>query len=186
MPPQVSVNGEIIPCDAGKPVCAFVYKSVSEPHVGELSFMKVFSGTLRSGMELMNETTGVSEKLNQLYVMEGNKRSVVSELSAGDIGATLKLKNTHVNNTLHERSVNFALKPIVFPAPNMSIAVRTVKKGEEEKLAAALHQLREEDPTVMVEVSSELKQTIIYCQGDMHLAVIKWKLQHRAFLTGKR
>jgi elongation factor G len=179
MPPQVSVNGEIIPCDAGKPVCAFVYKSVSEPHVGELSFMKVFSGTLRSGMELMNETTGVSEKLNQLYVMEGNKRSVVSELSAGDIGATLKLKNTHVNNTLHERSVNFALKPIVFPAPNMSIAVRTVKKGEEEKLAAALHQLREEDPTVMVEVSSELKQTIIYCQGDMHLAVIKWKLQHR-------
>lgn len=179
MPPQVSVNGEIIPCDAGKPVCAFVYKSVSEPHVGELSFMKVFSGTLRSGMELMNETTGVSEKLNQLFVMEGNKRSTVSELSAGDIGATLKLKNTHVNNTLHERSVNYALKPIVFPAPNMSIAVRTVKKGEEEKLSAALHQLREEDPTIIVEVSSELKQTIIYCQGDMHLAVIKWKLQNR-------
>lgn len=179
MPPQVSVNGEIISCNAGRPVCAFVYKSVSEPHIGELSFMKVFSGTLRSGMELMNETTGVSEKLNQLFVMEGNKRSMVSELSAGDIGATLKLKNTHVNNTLHERSVNYALKPIVFPAPNMSIAVRTVKKGDEEKLSAALHQLREEDPTVMVEVSSELKQTIIYCQGDMHLAVIKWKLQHR-------
>ncbi len=179
MPPQVSVNGEIIPCDAGKPVCAFVYKSVSEPHVGELSFMKVFSGTLRSGMELINETTGVSEKLNQLFVMEGNKRSTVSELSAGDIGATLKLKNTHVNNTLHERSVNFALKPIVFPAPNMSIAVRTVKKGEEEKLSAALHQLREEDPTILVEVSTELKQTIIYCQGDMHLAVIKWKLENR-------
>ncbi|HRO45957.1 elongation factor G [Agriterribacter sp.] len=179
IPPQVSVNGEIIPCDAGKPVCAFVYKAISEPHVGELSFMKVFSGTLKAGMDLLNETTGVSEKLNQLFVMEGNKRNNVGELSAGDIGATLKLKNTHVNNTLHERNVNYALQPIEFPAPNMSIAVRTVKKGEEEKLSAALHQLREEDPTLIVKVSSELKQTIIYCQGDMHLAVIKWKLQHQ-------
>ncbi|HRP58387.1 elongation factor G [Agriterribacter sp.] len=179
MPPQVSVKGEDIACDAAKPVCAFVYKAISEPHVGELSFMKVFSGTLKAGTDLINETTGVSEKLNQLFVMEGNKRVGVGELSAGDIGATLKLKNTHVNNTLHEKNVSYELKPIVFPAPNMSIAISTVKKGEEEKLSAALHQLREEDPTLIVKVSSELKQTIIYCQGDMHLAVIKWKLQHQ-------
>ena len=112
MPPQGSTKGEDIGCDASKPVCAFVYKAISEPHVGELSFMKVFSGTLKSGMDLINETTGVSEKLNQLFVMEGNKRNNVSELSAGDIGATLKLKNTHVNNTLHERNVNYALQPI--------------------------------------------------------------------------
>lgn len=179
MPPQVPVAGEDIACDATKPVCAFVYKSISEPHVGELSFMKVFSGTVKAGMDLINETTGVSEKLNQLFVMEGNKRINVGELSAGDIGATLKLKNTHVNNTLHEKNVSYELKPIVFPAPNMSIAISTVKKGEEEKLSAALHQLREEDPTLIVKVSSELKQTIIHCQGDMHLAVIKWKLQHQ-------
>ncbi|HRQ50566.1 MAG TPA: EF-Tu/IF-2/RF-3 family GTPase, partial [Agriterribacter sp.] len=142
------VNGEIIDCDAAKPVCAFVYKAISEAHVGELSFMKVFSGTLKAGMDLLNENTGISEKLNQLFVMEGNKRNNVGELSAGDIGATLKLKNTHVNNTLHERNVNYALQAIEFPAPNMSIAVRTLKKGEEEKLSAALHQLREEDPTL--------------------------------------
>jgi elongation factor G len=179
MPPQLSVKGEDIACDASKPVCAFIYKAISEPHVGELSFMKVFSGTLKAGMDLVNETTGVSEKLNQLFIMEGNKRINVGELSAGDIGATLKLKNTHVNNTLHEKNVSYELKPIVFPAPNMSIAISTVKKGEEEKLSAALHQLREEDPTLIVKVSSELKQTIIYCQGDMHLAVIKWKLQHQ-------
>ncbi|WP_152270639.1 elongation factor G [Agriterribacter humi] len=179
MPPQVSVRGEDIACDASKPVCAFIYKAISEPHVGELSFMKVFSGTLKSGMDLINETTGVSEKLNQLFVMEGNKRTNIGELSAGDIGATLKLKNTHVNNTLHEKNVNYELTPIEFPAPNMSIAISTLRKGEEEKLSAALHQLREEDPTLLVKVSSELKQTIIYCQGDMHLAVIKWKLQHQ-------
>jgi elongation factor G len=179
MPPQISVRGEDIACDASKPVCAFIYKAISEPHVGELSFMKVFSGTLKSGMDLINETTGVSEKLNQLFVMEGNKRTNIGELSAGDIGATLKLKNTHVNNTLHEKNVNYELTPIEFPAPNMSIAISTLRKGEEEKLSAALHQLREEDPTLLVKVSSELKQTIIYCQGDMHLAVIKWKLQHQ-------
>ncbi|HEX5023978.1 MAG TPA: elongation factor G [Agriterribacter sp.] len=179
MPPQVSLKGEKIVCEANKPVCAFIYKAISEPHVGELSFMKVFSGTLKSGMELINETTGISEKLNQLFIMEGNKRINVSELSAGDIGATLKLKNTHVNNTLHDRNVSYELEPIQFPPPNMSIAITTIKKGEEEKLSAALHQLRDEDPTLIVKVSSELKQTLLYCQGDMHLAVIKWKLEHQ-------
>lgn len=179
MPPQESMNGDRIICDKNNPVCAFVYKASSEPHVGDMSFMKIFSGTLKSGAELYNEVTGVTEKLNQLFVMEGNKRTSVNELSAGDIGATLKLKNTHVNNTLRDKSVNYALKPIEFPPPNMSIAIKTVKKGEEEKLSSALHQLREEDPTILVTVSAELKQTILYCQGDMHLAVIKWKLQNQ-------
>ncbi|MFT3946213.1 MAG: elongation factor G [Agriterribacter sp.] len=179
MPAQVTVKADKVNCDAASPVCAFVFKSVSESHVGDLSFLKIFSGTLKTGMELVNETTGITEKINQLFVVEGNKRVNVNELSAGDIGATLKLKNTHVNNTLHERSNRYELQPIVFPAANMSIAISSQKKGEEEKLATALHQLREEDPTIIVEVSQELKQTILHCQGDMHLAVIKWKLQHQ-------
>jgi elongation factor G len=151
---------------------------VNEPHIGELSFFKVYSGTVKSGMDLVNETTGVTERINQLFVLEGNKRSPVNELVAGDIGATLKLKNTHVNNTLHEKGANIELAPIEFPEPKMSIAIANAKKGEEEKLAAAMHQLREEDPTLRVEVSSELGQTLLHCQGDMHLAVIKWKLEH--------
>ncbi|MFT4018083.1 MAG: elongation factor G [Agriterribacter sp.] len=179
MPAQVSVKGEPVACNAASPVCAFVFKSVSESHVGDLSFLKIFSGTLKTGMELINETTGVYEKINQLYVVEGNKRINVNELSAGDIGATLKLKNTHVNNTLHEKNSHYELQSIVFPPANMSIAISSQKKGEEEKLASALHQLREEDPTIIVEVSPELKQTILHCQGDMHLAVIKWKLLHQ-------
>ena len=178
MPPQRTTSGEALPCDVKGRSCMFVFKTVSEAHVGDLSFFKVYSGTLKTGMELVNETTGVSEKLNQMFVVEGNKRTNVNELVAGDIGATLKLKNTHVNNTLHERGKNIELEPIEFPPPNMTMAIESVKKGEEERLSVALHQLKEEDPTVLIEFSPELKQMLIHCQGDMHLAVIKWKLEH--------
>jgi elongation factor G len=178
MPPQKTMRGEDLPCTETGPACVFIYKTVSEPHVGELSFFKVFSGIIKSGMELENESTNTSEKINQLFLVEGNKRVSVNELAAGDIGATLKLKNTHVNNTLHTRGKNYELKPIEFPPPNITVAVEAVKKGEEEKLSQALHQLREEDPTLIVEFSPELKQILIHCQGDMHLAVAKWKIEH--------
>lgn len=178
MPPQITKSGEKLHCDANGPVSIFIFKTVSEPHVGELSFFKVYSGTLKSGMDLVNETTGSVEKLNQLFLVEGNKRVNINELVAGDIGATLKLKNTHVNNTLHEKGKNVELTPIEFPTPNMNVAIESVKKGEEEKLSEALHQIREEDPTVIVEFVPELKQTIVRCQGDMHLAVLKWKMEH--------
>jgi len=178
MPPQTTVSGEKISCYANGPVCAFVYKTVSEPHVGDLSFFKVYSGTVKSGMELENESTNTSEKINQLFLVEGNKRVNTNELVAGDIGATLKLRNTHSNNTLHTRGKNYELQPIEFPSPNMTVAIETMKKGEEEKLSQALHQLKEEDPTLIVEFSPELKQILIHCQGDMHLAVAKWKIEH--------
>ncbi len=178
MPPQKTKSGESVTCDSNGQVCIFVYKTVSESHVGELSFFKVYSGTVKAGMELENETTGVSEKINQLFLVEGSKRIPVSELEAGDIGATLKLKNTHTNNTLHSKGKNYELPPIEFPLSNMTVAIEPAKKGEEEKLSMALHQLVEEDPTLLVEVSGELKQTLLHCQGDMHLAVAKWKIEH--------
>lgn len=178
MPPQKTKQGNLFPCDSKAPASLFIFKTISEPHVGELSFFKVYSGTIKTGAELTNETTGSVEKLNQLFIVEGNKRTPVNELVAGDIGATLKLKNTHVNNTLHEKGKSLELEPIIFPAPNMSMAIESVKKGEEEKLSEALHQIKEEDPTVIVEFVPELKQTIVRCQGDMHLAVIKWKMEH--------
>jgi elongation factor G len=113
-----------------------------------------------------------------LFMMEGNKRVPVNELAAGDIGATLKLRNTHINNTLHIKGKNYELPPIEFPSPNMTVCIEAINKGEEEKLAQALHQLREEDPTLIVEVSQELKQTLVHCQGDMHLAVARWKIEN--------
>lgn len=178
MPAQRTLNGESLPCDARGPACIFVFKTTAEPHVGELSFFKVFSGTIKVGMELVNETTGVVEKIHQLFVMEGNKRIVVDEMAAGDIGATLKLRNTHVNNTLHLKGHNPELQPIVFPKPNMTVCIDPLNKGDEEKLAQALHVLKNEDPSIKIEVSSELKQTLLHVQGDMQLQVIKWKIEH--------
>ncbi|HLY70275.1 MAG TPA: elongation factor G [Puia sp.] len=178
MLPQKTKSGELLACDPNGPACLFIYKTISESHIGEMSFFKVYSGVIKSGMELVNESNGVSEKLNQLFVVEGMKRTAVNELFAGDLGATIKLKHTHVNNTLHLRGKNYELDPIEFPSPLMSVAVESTQKGDEEKLSIALHQIQEEDPTVIVEVSQELKQTIIHCQGELHLAVIKWKLEH--------
>jgi elongation factor G len=176
-PVPLTKGGDVLICNADGPICLFVYKTISEPHIGELSLFKVYSGTIKPGTELVNEANGVIEKLNQLYLIEGNKRIPVNELAAGDIGATLKLKNTHVNNTLHSKTHKFELEPISFPAPNMTVAIEAIKKGEEEKLALALHQLKEEDPTLLVEMSQELKQTLLHCQGDMHLAVARWKIE---------
>ncbi|MEJ7739808.1 MAG: elongation factor G [Chitinophagaceae bacterium] len=178
MPPQTTKTGDKIDCNAVGRVCGFVFKTISESHVGELSLFKVYSGTVKTGMELVNENTGVSERINQLYIVEGNNRINVNELVAGDIGATIKLRNTHVNNTLHEKGKNVDLPPIIFPEPTMSIAIEPAKKGDEEKLALALHQLKEDDPTIRVEISSELKQTLIHCQGELHLTIIKWKIEH--------
>ncbi|HUQ67311.1 MAG TPA: elongation factor G [Flavitalea sp.] len=180
MPPQKTRSGNQLLCDPNGPACIFIYKTISEPHIGETSYFKVYSGTVRAGMELVNESNGVTEKLNQLFVVEGEKRSNVQELQAGDIGATIKLKHTHVNNTLHIRGKNYELEPIEFPSSLMTIAIESTQKGDEEKLSLALHQVQEEDPTVKVEVSQELKQTLIHCQGELHLSVIKWKLEHIA------
>jgi elongation factor G len=179
MPPQKTIKGDELNCDAAGPACLFVYKTISEPHVGDLSFFKVYSGTIKPGMELLNESNGVIEKINQLFLMEGNKRIPVNELVAGDIGATLKLRNTHVNNTLHAKGKVYEISPIEFPPSNVTVSIEPINKGEEEKLAQALHQLREEDPTLIIEVSKELKQILIHCLGDMHLAVAKWKIENQ-------
>lgn len=178
IPAQQTASGEALPCHTDGPPCIFIYKTISEPHVGDMSFFKVYSGTIKTGMELVNENNGVIEKINQLFLMEGNKRIPVQELVAGDIGGTLKLRNTHVNNTLHIKGKNYELAPIQFPPANVTYCIESVNKGEEEKMSQALHQLREEDPTFLVEVSKELKQTLIHCQGDMHLAVAKWKIEN--------
>jgi elongation factor G len=178
MPPQKARSGETLACESNGPTCLFIYKTISEPHIGDMSFFKVYSGTVKAGMELVNESTGVTEKINQVFTVEGQKRIPVDELVAGDIGATIKLKHTHVNNTLHTRGKDYELYPIEFPSPLMSIAIEPTQKADDEKLMVALHQLQEEDPTVKVEVSSELKQTILHCQGELHLSVIKWRLEH--------
>ncbi|MGF2413700.1 elongation factor G [Ferruginibacter sp.] len=178
MPPQKTTTGNLLPCDMKGPACIFVFKTIIEPHIGELSLFKVYSGVVKTGTELVNENTGVTEKINQLFLLEGHNRVPVQELAAGDIGATIKLRSTHVNNTLHEKGANIELEPIVFPKSNVTVAITTVNKGEEEKLSQALHTLQEEDATVQFEVSPELKQTLLHCLGELHLQIIQWKIAH--------
>jgi elongation factor G len=178
MPPQKTKSGKLLPCDPKGPACIFIFKTITEPHIGELSLFKVFSGTIKAGCELVNENTGVTEQLNQLLLLEGHNRIPVNELVAGDIGATLKLRSTHVNNTLHDKGANIELEPIQFPKPNVTVAIATVNKGDDEKLSQVLHTLISEDATVRFEVSPELKQILLHCQGELHLQVIQWKIAH--------
>ncbi len=178
MPAQKTKAGGELPCDEKGPACIFIFKTIIEPHIGELSLFKVYSGTIKTGCELVNENTGVTEKINQLFLLEGHNRVPVQELVAGDIGATIKLRSTHVNNTLHEKGANIELEPILFPKPNLSIAIAVVNKGDEEKLTLALHTLQEEDASMHFEVSPEVKQILLHCQGELHLKVLQWKMEH--------
>lgn len=179
MPPVRTESGTELAANPGGKPCLFVYKATSEPNVGDMSFFRVYSGTVKHGMDLVNEQTGVTERLGQLFVVNGKKRSEVDQLAAGDIGAVVKLKNTHVNNTLHEKGTNLVLKPIMFPLPRVRTAIVSNRKGEEDKLGLALNHLHEEDPTLIVEHSPELKQIILHGQGDMHLQTAKYRLEHR-------
>lgn len=179
MPPIRTENGTELKADPKGKTCIFVFKAASEPNVGDMSFFRVYSGTVTHGMDLVNEQTGVTERLGQLFAVNGKKRLEVSELQAGDIGAVVKLKNTHVNNTLHDKGFNLVLPAIQFPPSRVRVAVVSNRKGEEDKLGMALHHLHEEDPTLVIEHSMELKQLLVHGQGEMHLQTAKHRLTNR-------
>lgn len=179
MPPVKTEGGTELKADPKGKTCIFVFKAASEPNVGDMSFFRVYSGTVAHGMDLVNEQTGVTERLGQLFVVNGKKRLEVSELQAGDIGAVVKLKNTHVNNTLHDKGLNLVLPAIQFPTPRVRVSVVSNRKGEEDKLGMALHHLHEEDPTLLIEHSMELKQLLLHGQGEMHVQTAKHRLINR-------
>jgi elongation factor G len=176
-PPAKLVNGKTLPCDPDGKTSIFIYKTLSEPQVGNVSYFKVFSGTLKAGDELINEQNSVHERFSQVYVANGKSRDQVSELVAGDLGVTLKMKNSHTNNSLHPKGVDIRIEPIPFPEPCIRTAVVTESKADVEKLARALHQIQEEDPTLIVEHSKELKQMIIHGQGQLHLDIVKYRIE---------
>jgi len=178
VPPVQRESGDTLPCDPAGPAVAFIYKTISEPHLGEMSFFKVYSGKLRVGDELVNNRTGVVERIQQLYLMNGKMRDNIEQLNAGDIGATVKLKNTHTNSTLHPKGQPYNIEAIHFPAPRVRMAITTPNKADVEKMATALHAIQEEDPTAIVEHNQELRQVILHGQGDLHLQVVKWKIEH--------
>ncbi|HEY3874425.1 MAG TPA: elongation factor G, partial [Candidatus Kapabacteria bacterium] len=157
----------------------FIFKTVSEPHLGDLSFFRVYHGELHSGMDLVNESNGKSERIAQLFVMTGKNRKEVPTVQCGDIAAAVKLKDTHTNNTLSSRTFPVVLHPIDFPAPVITSAVAAKNKGDEEKIAMGLHSLHEEDPTFLMRHDAELHQMLIEGQGELHLDIAIRRLKER-------
>jgi elongation factor G len=156
-----------------------IFKTLSEPHVGELSFFRVYSGAVTSNLELYNASRKVTERLGQLLVANGKNRTQVPRLGAGDIGCVLKLKDTHTGNTLCSPGLSLELAKVDYPKPKVHAAVLLHTRGEEDKLAVGLNTLREEDPTFSHRYDAEIRQHILSGQGDMHLQVITERLKRR-------
>ncbi len=156
-----------------------VFKTVSEQHVGELSFFKCLSGTIKPGLELMNINRNQSERIGQIYSMNGHTRKEIAHVQAGDIGAVVKLKNTHTGDTLSDPSFPVLLNEIDFPSPIIRMAVAPKSKGDEDKISTGLNTLHEEDPSFIVTIDGELKQIIVAGQGELHLGIIVNRLKQK-------
>ena len=161
------------------PLSALVFKTISEPHVGELSFFKVFSGSMKTGNEVLNTTKGSTEKIGQIYLMNGKNRKEVGQVNVGDFGAIVKLRDTSTGDTLCDRGNPILLPEIKFPEPVIRVAVEPKAKGDEEKISTGFHTIQDEDSTFKVVVDPELKQTIIHGQGELHLDIIIKRLKDK-------
>jgi elongation factor G len=169
---------KIKPDSEGEPVL-FVFKTLAEQHVGELSLFKVYSGTVKAGLDLMNENNDKFERLSQLSILNGHNRTDVQQIQAGDFGAVVKLKDTHTNNTLASKNLSVVIKPIDFPEAVIRSAILPKAKGDEDKIASGLHTLHEEDPSFYVAFDPEISQTIISGQGELQLSLAAKRLKER-------
>jgi elongation factor G len=176
--PELTADGQELPIDPTKPAVLFIFKTHLEPNLGRLSFFKVISGEVTTASELVNSQTGAVERIHQLFIVDGKARNPVDRLVAGDIGATLKLKDTYTNQTLHAKGYDITVQPITFPEPRIRTAVIAFSKNDDEKIGEVLHKIHHEDPTLQVAYSKEIKQLIISGQGELHLAVCKWFLEN--------
>jgi len=176
-----STDGEIIhrKCSPDEPLAVQIFKTISEPHVGELSFVKVYSGVLKVGMDVYNANNGTSERISTLYLLNGKDRKDTPELSCGDMGAIIKLKHSHTNDTLCSYNSQVIIDPIKFPAPVIRAALITVNKGDEDRVGMGLAALRQEDPTFQFEFDPEVKETIVSGQGETQLDVVVTRLKNR-------
>lgn len=174
---EVTVDGETVTCDANAPEAAFVFKTVADPFVGKLSFVKVISGKLTTGMTPINARTGEPERLGKLLCCRAKKQDEVDCITAGDIGAITKLQNAVTGDTLCDAKRVIAFRPTEFPKPCLSMAVVLKGKGDEAKIAGAMQRLMEEDPCMSFENNVETKQQVISGLGEQHLDIIVSKLK---------
>ncbi len=178
MPAPVDTEGKEVKPDSNGPVSVYVFKTTVEPHIGEVNYFKVMSGTLAAGADLDNVDRGSKERLAQLYCVCGQIKNPVDKICAGDIGATVKLKDVRTGNTLDAKGCDYRFDFIKYPAPKYQRAIRPVTESDAEKLMGILTRMHEEDPTWIVEQSKELKQTLLKGQGEFHLRTLKWRVEN--------
>ncbi len=178
MPRPVTTEGiEVTPVSDG-PTSLFVFKTSIEPHIGQVAYFKVISGTVHAGDDLLNADRGSKERMSQLFTIAGQNREEISELKAGDIGATVKMKDVHRGNTLNSKDCDYRFDFIQYPEPKYRQAIKPVNEADAEKMMEVLFRMHEEDPTWIIEQSKELKQTIVSGQGEFHLRTLKWRIEN--------
>ena len=171
-------DGKEMECKQDAPTSLFIYKTAVEPHLGEVAYFKVMSGELTEGQDLENAETGDKERITTIYAVAGKKKEKVTDLYAGDIGCTVKLRAAKTNVTLSQPGTEIVYENIVFPKSKFRTAIKAKEQKDEEKMGEALNKMSAEDPTIIVEYSKELKQTILKGQGEQHINVIKWRLKN--------
>ncbi|MDR2471986.1 MAG: elongation factor G [Tannerella sp.] len=178
MTPPVTTEGVTVKPDVNGPTSLFFFKSTIEPHIGQVSYFKVLSGKVKAGDDFQNADRGSKERIAQLFVVDGQTRTEVTEMVAGDIGATVKLKDVRLGNTLNSKGLDHKFNFIKYPDPKYRRAIKAVNESESEKLSEILTRMHEEDPTWLIEQSKELKQTIVSGQGEFHLRTLKWRIEN--------
>lgn len=178
MPAVETTGGKKLSCNVSDPASLFVFKTSIEEHLGDISFFKVYSGEVTEAMDMINGVNSVKERIPQLLITAGKKREKIEKVVAGDIAATIKLKNTRTNDTLNSpKNSDDVITPITFPDPKITMAIKAKNSGDDEKLGARLNEMRKVDQTLEVEYSKELKQILLKGQGELHLNIAKWHLE---------
>ena len=178
MPKVRNTRGEEINPDAAGPASLYFFKTGVEPHIGEVQYFKVMSGSVKSGDDLTNADRGSKERIGTIYACAGANRIPVDELKAGDIGCTVKLKDVKTGNALNGKDCEWRYDFIKYPNSKYSRAIKAVNEAETEKMMVALTKMRQEDPTWVVEQSKELRQIIVHGQGEFHLRTLKWRMEN--------
>ena len=174
-----SETGKVFNSNPEDPTVLFVFKTSIEPHLGEVSFFKVFGGSVEEGMDLVNTRRGNKERISQLFIVAGKNREKVAKVCAGDIATTIKLKETHTNDTLaNPKASSETIDPIDFPDPTIQMAVKAANSSDDEKMGSILHEMHKTDPTILAGLSRELRQMILQAQGELHLNTIKWYFEN--------
>ena len=178
MPAVENTRGEAVKCDPAGPTSLFFFKTAVEPHIGEVQYFKVISGTVHEGDDLTNADRGSKERIAQLFVCAGANRTKVTELQAGDIGCSVKLKDVKTGNTLNGKDCDNQFSFIKYPEPKYIRAIRAANEADTEKMMNILARMSQEDPTWVIEQSKELRQILVKSQGEFHLRTLKWRMEN--------